>query len=228
MEKTNRTHWYDTSVRSVVFTLIFLAVSHFAISEEPTWRTVEEVLAVVGNTPILYSDVTLAALVHLVEPEPMESLEDYRSRLLGARIRLEVEFRDLEDTGLLYRLELETGTYRDALISRGGGEEILDTSLRHEGLVWPDVDELVLRVAAVDAFVEQRLRPRISVTMEEIEAAYQELLVNEIAVSDEPVPPLSSVRDHLHTLLVERKLNEEIENWLERAEEHQEVTRFGR
>jgi len=207
---------------------ILLVVSHFAVSEEPAWRTIEEVLAVVGNTPILYSDVTLAALVHLVEPEAMEPLDDYRSRLLGARIRLEVEFRDLEDTGLLFRLELETGTYRDALIARAGGEEVLETSLRHEGLVWPDVDELVLRVAAVDAFVEQRLRPRISVTMEEIEAAYQELLVNEIAISDEPVPPLSAVRDDLHTLLVERKLNEEIESWLERAEEHQEVMRFGR
>ena len=227
MEKTNRTHWYDTSVRSVVFSLIFLAVSHFAVSEEPTWRTVEEVLAVVGNTPILYSDVTLAALVHLVEPGPMESLEDYRSRLLGARIRLEVEFRDLEDTGLLYRLDLETGTYRDALISRAGGEEVLDTSLRYEGLVWPDVDELVLRVAAIEAYVEQRLRPRISITREEIDAAYQELLVNEIAVSDEPVPPLSTVRGHLHTLLVERKLNDEIASWLERAEEDQEVMRFG-
>ena len=215
-------------MRAVVFSLILLTVSHFTASEEPTWQTVEEVLAVVGSTPILYSDVTLATLVHLVEPEPMESLEDYRSRLLGARIRLEVEFRDLEDTGLLYRLDLETGTYRDALISRAGGEEVLGTSLRHEGLVWPDVDELVLRVAAVDAFVEQRLRPRISVTKEEIEAAYQELLVNEIAVSDEPVPPLSAVRDDLHTLLVERKLNEEIESWLERAEEHQEVMRFGR
>ena len=215
-------------MRPVVFSLILLTVSHFTASEEPTWQTVEEVLAVVGSTPILYSDITLATLVHLVEPEPMESLEDYRSRLLGARIRLEVEFRDLEDTGLLYRLDLETGTYRDALISRAGGEEVLGTSLRHEGLVWPDVDELVLRVAAVDAFVEQRLRPRISVTKEEIEAAYQELLVNEIAVSDEPVPPLSAVRDDLHTLLVERKLNEEIESWLERAEEHQEVMRFGR
>jgi hypothetical protein len=221
-------HWYDTSVRSVIFSLILLTISHFAASEEPTWRTVEEVLAVVGSTPILFSDVTLAALVHLVESEPMESLEDFRSRLLGARVRLEVEFRDLEDSGLLYRLDLETGRYRDALIARGGGEEALGTSLRHEGLVWPDVDELVLRVASVDAFVEQRLRPRISVTMEEIEAAYQELLVNEIAVSDEPVPPLSAVRDHLHTLLVERKLNEEIESWLERAEEHQEVMRFGR
>jgi len=215
-------------VRSVIFSLILLTISHFAASEEPTWRTVEEVLAVVGSTPILFSDVTLAALVHLVESEPMESLEDFRSRLLGARVRLEVEFRDLEDSGLLYRLDLETGRYRDALIARAGGEEALGTSLRHEGLVWPDVDELVLRVASVDAFVEQRLRPRISVTMEEIEAAYQELLVNEIAVSDEPVPPLSAVRDHLHTLLVERKLNEEIESWLERAEEHQEVLRFGR
>ena len=215
-------------MRAVVFSLILLTVSHFAASEEPTWRTVEEVLAVVGNTPVLYSDVTLAALVHLVEPKATEPLEDYRSRLLGARIRLEVEFRDLEDTGLLYRLELETGRYRDALIARAGGEEVLDTSLRYEGLVWPDVDELVLRVAAVDAFVEQRLRPRISVTLEEIEAAYQELLVNEIAISDEPVPPLSAVRDDLHTLLVERKLNEEIESWLERAEEHQEVMRFGR
>ncbi len=213
-------------MRSLVFSFILLTVSHFAASEEPRWRTVEEVLAVVGSTPILFSDVTLAALVHLVEPEPMESLEDYRSRLLGARIRLEVEFRDLEDAGLLFRLELETGPYHNTLVTRAGGEEALDASLQQEGLVWPDVDELVLRVAAVDAFVEQRLRPRISITMEEIEAAYQELLVNEIAVSNEPVPPLSAVRGHLHTLLVERKLNEEIESWLKRAEEDQEVMRF--
>ena len=213
-------------MRSIGISLILLAVSHFTASEEPRWQTVEEVLAVVGSTPILYSDVTLAALVHLVEPEPMEVPEDYRSRLLSARIRLEVEFRDLEDAGLLYRLELETGPYRDALVARAGGEDVLDVSLRHEGLVWPDIDELVLRVAAIEAFVEQRLRPRISITMEEIEAAYQELLVNEIAVSDEPVPPLSTVRGHLHTLLVERKLNDEIASWLERAEEDQEVMRF--
>jgi hypothetical protein len=220
-------HWYDTSVRCVGISLILLAVSNFTASQEPRLQTVEEVLAVVGNTPILYSDVTLAALVHLVEPEPLQPLGEYRSRLLSARVLLEVEFRDLEDSGLLYRLELDTPTYREALIVRAGGEDALDASLQHEGLVWPDVDELVLRVAAVDAFVEQRLRPRISVTMEEIEAAYQELLVNEIAASDEPVPPLSAVRDHLHTLLVERKLNDEIASWLERAEEDQEVMRFG-
>jgi hypothetical protein len=64
--------------------------------------------------------------------------------------------------------------------------------------------------------------------MDEIEAAYQQLLVDEIAASDEPVPPLATVRDQLYQLLVERKLNDEIERWLARAMERQEVLRFSR
>jgi hypothetical protein len=64
--------------------------------------------------------------------------------------------------------------------------------------------------------------------MEEIEAAYQELLVAEIATADEPPPPITVVQEELRKLLVERKLNEEIERWLTRAEERQEVTRFSR
>ena len=64
--------------------------------------------------------------------------------------------------------------------------------------------------------------------MEEIDAAYQELLVAEIATTDEPPPPVAVVQDQLRALLVERKLNEEIERWLVRAGERQEVTRFSR
>ena len=86
----------------------------------------------------------------------------------------------------------------------------------------------MLRTAAVDAYIQQRLRPRVSVNMDEIEAAYQQLLVDEIATSDEAVPPLTTVRDQLHQILVQRKLNDEIERWVERAMERQEVLRFGR
>jgi hypothetical protein len=215
-------------VRGTVLTFILLTGSHFAVADEPRWETVEEVLAVVGTTPILASDVELAALVKLVEREPDEPAEDYRSRLLGARIRLEVEFRDIEDGGLLYRLELEPALARAALIARGGGEEVLGRELGRQGLVWEDLEELALRTAAVHAFVEQRLRPRISVNLDEIETAYQQLLVDEIATSDEPVPPMATVRDQLYRLLVERKLNDEIEIWLVRASERQEILRFSR
>ena len=214
-------------MRALGLSLILMAVSHFAVADQPQVSVVEEVLAVVGNTPILYSDVTLAALVRLVE-RSAEAEQDYRSNLLDARIRLEVEYRDLEESGLLFRLELEPQTARSALMARGGGFETLERDLSVNGLSWPDLEELALRIAAVDAYVEQRLRPRVAVSMEEIESAYQELLVAEIATTDEPPPPLAAVQDQLRALLVERKLNEEIERWLTRAEERQEVTRFSR
>ena len=182
-------------------------------------------MAVVGDTPILHSDVELAVLLKIVDREPIET---HRTRVLDARIRLEIEFRDLEDGGLLYRLELDTTKVRESLIAGAGGEAVLDQGLEANGLVWPDVDELVLRIAAVNAFVDQRLLPRVSISVEEIEAAYQDLLVKEIAASDEPVPPLSTVRQHLHQILVARKLNEEIERWVVRANERQEVMRFSR
>jgi hypothetical protein len=212
-------------MKSAALSLILMAVSHFAASAEPKWQTVEEVLAVVGDTPILHSDVELALLLDIVEREPVET---HRSRVLDERIRLEIEFRDLEDGGLLYRLELDTTQVRDSLIAGAGGEEALDRNLSANGLVWPDVDELVLRIAAVNAFVDQRLLPRISVSMEEIEAAYQDLLVKEIAASDESIPPLATVSGHLRQILVARKLNDEIERWVERASERQEVMRFSR
>ena len=205
-----------------------MTVSHFGSAAEPEWETVEAVLAVVGSTPILLSDLELAAIVRLVDAEADESADAYRSRLLDARIRLEIEFRDIEDGGLLFRLELDPQRARQTLIERGGGTAQLDREFETKGLVDADLDELVLRVAAVDAFVQQRLRPRISVNMDEIEAAYQQLLVDEIATSDETVPPLAAVRDRLHQLLVERKINDEIERWLERAMERQEVLRFSR
>jgi len=215
-------------VRTSIIALILMAVSHFGSSAEPEWETVEEVLAVVGSTPILLSDVDLAALVRLVDVEPFETADSYRSRLLDARVRLEIEFRDIEDSGLLLRLELDPQRARQRLIQRGGGEAALFGEFEEHGLQAADLDELALRVAAVDAFVQQRLRPRISVNMDEIEAAYQQLLVDEIAASDEPVPPLATVREQLHQLLVERKLNDEIERWLARARERQEVLQFNR
>jgi hypothetical protein len=215
-------------VRTTVIALILMTVSHFGVPSEPHWQTVEEVLAVVGNTPILHSDLELAALVQIIEAEDDEAEEAYRSRLLEARIRLEIEFRDLEDGGILYRLNLDPEPIRNLLITRGGGEETLASNLHAAGLDWPDLDELVLRVAATEAFVEQRLRPNVSVSMEEIEAAYQQLLVTEIAGTDEPLPSLTTVSDHLRRILVERKVNEEIERWLQRAKERHEVIRFAR
>ena len=109
-----------------------------------------------------------------------------------------------------------------------GGEEALVPRLELEGLTVEDLDELSLRMASANAYIEQRLRPRIRVTAEEIQTTYHDLVVREMEAAGESAPPLEDVQGQVRQLLVERKLNDEIERWLESAAEQHEVTLFYR
>jgi hypothetical protein len=203
---------------------ICLFLSYFAVAGQ----VLEEVMAVVDTTPILYSDIELAELVQLVERDPDVTASDHRSRLLDARIRLELQYRDLEESGTLYRLDIDLETALSSLVGRAENEQALRDRLSEQGLDWADLEELALRIAAASAFTEQRLRPRVSVTLDEVRAAYEELVVAGKGSNDETIPPLASVHDDLHHLLLERKLNDEIERWLESIAERHDVTRFVR
>jgi hypothetical protein len=207
--------------------LILLICSHLALAQELIREPVEEVVAVVDRTPLLASDIDLAELLMLVERPFAADDASYRSALLDARIQLEVQFRDLEASGILYRLDLDVTGVRRSILDRVGGLETIGADLAAAGLAEVDIDELALRICAVGAFAEQRLRPRVSVSMQEIETAYRTLAV-ELESQGEPAPPLASIREQLHRLVAERKLNDEIERWVARAEEEREVTRFVR
>ena len=210
-----------------VIALILLIFSHLSGAQDLVRQPVEEVVAVVDRTPILRSDVDLAELLILIN-RPFGSTDaEYRSALLEARIHLEVQFRDLEASGILYRLELDVAGVRRTLLSGAVENESLSGKLEAAGLGYADIDELALRVCAANAYAEQRLRPRISVTFQEIETAYRKLAV-ELESQGEIAPPLTSVHDQLHTLIAEQKLNDEIERWVRRALEERDVTRFVR
>jgi hypothetical protein len=188
------------AVRRFALILISCISSYLPLLGE----TIDEVVAAVGNTPILRSDLALAALVRLGEPDDKGSADEDPSRLLA----------------------LDVESARATLVARAGGWDALEPALAAHGLTDADLDELSLRVAAVNAYIEQRLRPRVRVTSEDVKAAYQELIVAEAQRSGGEPPPLESVQDRLHRLLVERSLNDEIERWLESAAEQNEVTRF--
>jgi hypothetical protein len=204
--------------------LISLILFHLPVAAE----TIDEVAAAVGTTPILRSDLRLAELVRLERPAPGESAEDFGTRLLDARIRLELQFRDLEASGTLYRLDIDLGPARARLLERAGGDAAVEAALVANGLTAADLDELALRIAVVEAFIEQRLRPRVRIGSDELTAAYRELVAGPIEAAGQNPPPLESVQEELHRLLAERALNDEIERWLASASEQIEVTRFHR
>ncbi len=162
-------------------------------------------------------------LVPEVDGEPDEA---NRSRVLDSRIRLEIQYRDLESSGVLFRLRPEVEPVRDRLVARAGGEDALEKGLRQLGMAMADVDDLALRLAAVDAYVEQRLRPRISVGLDQVESTYRQLVVAEYERQGATPPPLEEVRDGIYRLLVERELNDEIARWTGQAEARLEVTVF--
>jgi hypothetical protein len=206
--------------------LIAVAISLILLYLPAMAETIDEVVAAVGSTPILRSDLRLAELVQLIEPADDESPDDHGARLLEARIRLELQFRDLEASGSLYRLDIDVSSTRASLVERAGGDAAIAAALPASGLSAADLDELALRIAAVNAYVDQRLRPRVRVGSDELRAAYQELVVDPIEGTGETAPAFESVQAQLHLLLAERALNAEIERWLASAAEQLEVTRF--
>jgi len=214
-------------VKRSAIVFILLIFSHLSATQDLIREPVEEVVAVVDRTPLLLSDVDLAELLVLIERPFGASDADYRSALLEARIQLEVQFRDLEASGVLYRLDLDVVGVRRNLLSAAGEAEAVAHELEVAGLGEADIDELALRVCAANAFAEQRLRPRISVSLQEIETAYRRLAI-ELESQGEDAPPLTSVDDQLHRFISERKLNDEIERWVTRALDEREVTRFVR
>jgi len=187
---------------------------------------VDEVVAVVGSAPLLASDLELAVLVGLVPDAEGAPAEVDRSRVLAARVRLEIQYRDLETSGVLYRLRPDVEPVRDALLARAGGEGEVARRLDRIGMAMADVEDLALRLAAVDAYVTQRLRPRITVGLDRVESTYRELVVTEYERQGAAPPPLEEVRDQIYQLLVERELNDEIERWTAQAEARLEVTVF--
>jgi len=94
------------------------------------------------------------------------------------------------------------------------------------GLEWEDVEGLALRLAGVEAWVERHLRPRVTVSIQEIEEAYRRVILEPMHNSDIPPPSLAHVNEQLRLLVLEEKLNNEIERWALQAQERHRVTRF--
>lgn len=186
-------------------------------------RLEDGVVAVVGQVPILVSDLRLAETVHLVAPDPEP--ERWGSRLLDARIKLELEYQDLTSGGTIRR-QADSGPALQRLLTAGGGREHLMAVLRPFGIGMADVEDLAVRLATVQAAIDSRFRRTVRISLDELHTAYAEELVPEIVRRGGTPPPFEEVEDRLRKLLSERRLNQRLERWLAEARERFPVVRY--
>lgn len=187
---------------------------------------VDGVVAIVDDVPILVSDLRLAWAVRLVEPKPGEDLHELGRRVLDARISLEVQHADLGLQRRGFHLTERVASVVDRLYEAGGGRNALLAELSRWGLDDDDVRELAVRLAEVEAYVQQDLRPEVRPSLDDVRTVYEREVVAPTRRAGHEPPPFESMVGELSRLVRERQLNIRLESWIAEARRRHTVVRY--
>jgi peptidyl-prolyl cis-trans isomerase SurA len=199
-----------------------LACAALAAQSAPV--LVDRVVAVVNNQPILLSDVRSEMRLASLEPrskdegEPTEqsALEDLISRAL---IRQQIREQDVQAAEprpeqvkqRLAELRRELPECVHLHCSTDAGWQAF---LREHGLTQVEVEHYLRMRMEVLAFIEDRFRQGIRIPQEDVEKYYRETLLPQYP-KGEPAPKLENVEPRIEEILLEQRVNELFEAWLE-------------
>ncbi len=194
--------------------LLVLAVASPAVAEQAE-EVVDRIVAVVDEDPILLSDVERVLSLGLVPRVPGESEAAARRRGLDRLIEEKLRFHEIDRFGFSEVPVQEVDEQLAQVRARLGSAARLAAELERVGMDETELRQLLARQIMVLTYVDERLGPRVFVSLEEIRSYYDGVLVPELAARGEKAPPLAEVREQIRAVLKDSRLNEEIERWTE-------------
>jgi hypothetical protein len=183
----------------------------------------DRIVAVVDEDPILLSDIRRVIALGLVERRPEEDDRGLDRRVLDDLIAQRLRSHEVDRYGFeVVPLELVEEQV-EALRQRSGDPEAFEQRMSELGLDGEGVRRLLTRQLQVLIFVEERLGPRVFVSLEDIRAHYSEVLTPQLEEAGQSVPPLAEVREQIREMLRQERLNREIERWTEELRREADV-----
>lgn len=173
----------------------------------------DRVLAVVDDDPILTSDVEQVVGLGLAERRGGETDEAFRRRVLDELIEQRLRFHEIDRFGFGQVPVDEVEELFADIRGRYASDEEFQRRLLQLGLDETGLRQLVARQLMVLTYVEERLGPRVFVSIDDIRKYYDEVLAPELRRRGETVPPIEEVREQIRAVLKEQRLNEEIVEW---------------
>lgn len=173
----------------------------------------DRIVAVVDEDPILASDLDRAIGLGLIAREPGESERDFRRRVLDLLLEERLRAHEVDRFGFT---EISLTAVEEAvedLKADFAGERAFENRLAELGLTDDDVRQIVARQIMVITYVDERLGPRIFVSLDDIRAYYESVLAPEMERAGQALPELTAVQEEIRRVLREQRLNEEIERW---------------
>lgn len=191
------------------------AVSDDPAGGEAELETVDRIVAVVDEDPILASAIDRAIGLGLVSRNEGESDDDFRRRTLDLMVAERLRAHEVDRFGFTEISLAEVEQAVAALASRFPSRRAFDDRIEEFGLTMNDVRQLVARQVMVLTYVDERLGPRVFVSLDDVREYYESVLTPEMKKRGQAIPDLSEVREEIRGVLREQRLNEEIERWTE-------------
>jgi peptidyl-prolyl cis-trans isomerase SurA len=179
---------------------------------------VDRTIAVVNEHLVTWSDLDEQMRFEALENE--RALKDLGEADRHTAFEHLVEYRILRDQ--MQGLPTATAAEVDARISdlRGEWHMAKDdaewaATLKSYGLSAEELQELVMNQIEILRFMESRVRPLVRVSRREVEDYYTSTLAPQVMAQGQRAETVESMTPKIRELLVEQKMNIEMEKWLE-------------
>jgi peptidyl-prolyl cis-trans isomerase SurA len=210
-----------------ILTALSLAGALPAAAQAPKPVLQDKVLAVVDQEPILKSDVDRVIKLGLRQPNQGESAEAFHRRVLNDLIEERLRFHEIDKFGFeqvpVDEIEKNVAKIR----AHFPDDASFQKALREVGLDANKLRQLVAHQLLVLTYVDERLGPRVFVSLEDINRYYRDVLTPEMQHRGQPVPPVEDVREDIREVLKQQRLTQEMEKWTQELRDRADVVVYG-
>lgn len=198
-----------------------------ALASAQQQDVVDRMVAVVNKRVILDSELEQAARVEqLLQGKPAgkpsaEELQAVLDRMIDRALLDQQIAKSAPLDPSTEELAAQVKEIRDK-IPGASTEEGWTSILSSYGLMPADIDLHVISEFRVLRYVDLHFRGLVRVDRVDIQTYYLETLLPELQRRNAPVPPLAEVYDKIEKILVARRMDEMLEDWLQtlRAQAH--------
>ena len=192
----------------------FAAVT-IAAAASLSGELVDRIAATVNDTAIPESEVRKAMLVSALQPEPGESPEAFRGRVLDALIDQQLEYQDAARFGPAppdaAQLSEAMKKLQDRLKAEGRDPV---AEFARAGLTEDDVLSSLERQLVIQRYLRERFAPIAYADEEQARAEYSTHYVAEREAARQPVEPYEKVADEMRRRASERAFDDQVSRWM--------------
>lgn len=175
---------------------------------------VDRIAATVNDVAIPESEVRKAIVTSALRPEPEESPDAFRARVLEALVDQHLEYEDAQRFGPAPPDAAEIAAAMRGLEERlrAGGKDPQAEFVR-AGLTREEVRASIERQLLIARYLRERFTPMALADEERARDEYEKFYVPERRAAALAVSPFESVADEMRKRAQERVFDEEIEKW---------------